>query len=143
MDWEYAQHDANIVSDKSSGTFQMLMFDNGDNRVLDTNGTICGTGTACYSRVPIMELDEAAKTAKIDWVDNLSPTYSFFGGSARLLPNGNIEFDECGLSMSSPNAAVYEVTKTTPAQVVWQMNVNGQYAYRAIRIPSLYPGVQW
>jgi len=26
---------------------------------------------------------------------------------------------------------------------VWQMDIAGQWAYRAYRIPSLYPGVQW
>ena len=40
-------------------------------------------------------------------------------------------------------AAIYEVTHTTTPQIVWQMDVNGQFAYRANRLPSLYPGVQW
>jgi len=33
--------------------------------------------------------------ADITWVDKLTPVFSFFGGSARLLKNGNVEFDEC------------------------------------------------
>ena len=41
------------------------------------------------------------------------------------------------------NPAILEVTKTTPAQTVWQMQVAGQNIYRGFRIPSLYPGVQW
>jgi hypothetical protein len=28
-------------------------------------------------------------------------------------------------------------------QTVWQMDIQGQLAYRGYRIPSLYPGVQW
>jgi hypothetical protein len=141
IDWFYAQHDANVASTNSSGTFQLTLFDNGDNRVLDAGGDICGTTTPCVSRVPILQLDESAKTATIEWVDDLSPVYSFFGGSARLLTNGNVEFDECAPTASS--AAIYEVTKTTPPQTVWQMHIAGQNNYRGFRMPSLYPGVQW
>jgi arylsulfate sulfotransferase len=141
VDWFSAQHDANVITSNSSGIFQLILFDNGDNRVLDASGTICGTSTPCISRVPIMQLDESAKTATIEWVDNLSPAYSFFGGNARLLTNGNAEFDECAPTASS--AAIYEVTKTTPPQTVWQMKIAGQNVYRGFRMPSLYPGVQW
>ena len=97
IDWFYAQHDANVASMNSSGVFQLILFDNGNNRILDTSGNVCGTSTPCISRVPIMQLDESAKTATIEWVDNLSPVFSFFGGNARLLTNGNVEFDECAL----------------------------------------------
>ena len=148
QDWFYAQHDANIISPNSSGIFQLLLFDDGNLRVLDPSGTTCGSGTPCESRVPILQLDETSKTATIEWVDNAAPAYSSFGGSARLLQNGNVEFDECGLTITGTNtlankSAILEVTHTTPPQTVWQMQVNGQYAYRAFRIPSLYPGVQW
>ena len=141
IDWFYAQHDANVASMNSSGVFQLILFDNGNNRILDTSGNVCGTSTPCISRVPIMQLDESAKTATIEWVDNLSPVFSFFGGNARLLTNGNVEFDECGLTASS--SAIYEVTKTTPPQTVWQMQIPKQNVYRGFRMPSLYPGVQW
>ena len=142
-DWFYAQHDANVVSQNSDGDFQMLMFDNGNQRVLDSSGTICGTTTPCVSRVPFLDLDETNKTATIAWVDALAPVFSFFGGSARLLGNGNIEFDECAPTTPANNAAIFEVTKTSPPQTVWQMQIGGEYAYRGFRIPSLYPGVQW
>jgi len=142
VDWQYAQHDANVISSNSSGTFQMTMVDNGNNRVMDNSGDICGTSgqPACYSRIPIFQIDESAKTATLEWVDNLSPIYSYWGGNSRLLANGDMEFDECGLTNAS---AIYEVTKTTPPQNVWQMQITGQTAYRAYRMPSLYPGVQW
>lgn len=145
QDWQFGQHDANVISTNSSGTFQMTMFDNGFLRVIDSNGDVCGaTGQpACYSRVPIFQIDETGKTATLQWVDNLSPVYSFFGGSARLLANGDIEFAECAPTTPADTAAIYEVTKTTPPQTVWQMKITGQYAYRGIRIGSLYPGVQW
>jgi hypothetical protein len=88
------------------------------------------------SRVPISHL------ADITWVDKLAPIFSFFGGSARQLKNG--EFDKCAATpLPNQNAAVYEVTKTTPPTVVWQMQISGQYGYRVFRIPGMYPGVQW
>jgi len=143
-DWFNAQHDANIISTTSAGTLDVLLFDNGNQRVLDSSGTLCGTTTPCESRVPIIHLDEAAKTADITWIDKLAPLFSFFGGSARLLKNGNIEFDECAATpLPNQNAAIFEVTQTTPPVTVWSMQIAGQYAYRGIRIPSLYPGVQW
>ena len=140
QDWFYAQHDMTIISPNSSGIFEMLLFDNGNQRVLDANGTICGTATPCVSRVPILQVNESAKTAAIEWVDNLAPTFSVFGGSARLLSNGDVEFAEC--APNTQNATIYEVTRTTPPQVVWQLQA-GQNIYRGFRIPSLYPGVQW
>ena len=45
---------------------------------------------------------------------------------------------------ASTAASVYEVTQDpTNPQTVWQLQITGQNAYRAMRIPSLYPGVQW
>jgi arylsulfate sulfotransferase len=148
QDWFYAPHDVNIISPNSTGMFQLLLFDNGNQRVLDSIGTTCGTTVPCESRVPIMQLDETAKTATIEWVDDLDPLFSIFGGSARLLANGNVEFDECAPTVTGTNTTISkgvitEVTKTTPPQTVFQMTVTGQNAYRAFRIPSLYPGVQW
>jgi arylsulfate sulfotransferase len=140
QDWFYAQHDINIIGPDSDGIFQILLFDNGNQRVLDSEGTICGTSTPCTSRVPILQLDETNKTATVEWVDNLGPTFSNFGGSARLLKNGNVEFAECAPNTQIPT--IYEVTKTAPPQVVWQLHA-GQNIYRGFRIPSLYPGVQW
>jgi hypothetical protein len=142
VDWFSDQHDANVISANSSGVFQMLLFDNGNQRITGPGLNLCGP-IPCDSRVPLLQLDETGKTATIEWVDDLSPVLAFFGGSARLLQNGNIEFDECGLTTPANNSAVYEVTKTTPPQIVWQMQVTGEYAYRSFRIPSLYPGVQW
>jgi arylsulfate sulfotransferase len=41
------------------------------------------------------------------------------------------------------NAQVMEVTRQSPAQVVWQLDVSGQESYRTVHLPSLYPEVQW
>ena len=145
MDWFADQHDSNVISTTTAGTLDVLLFDNGNQHFVDSTTLCGGIGVApCDSRVPIIHLDETAKTAEITWIDELAPVFSFFGGSARLLQNGNIEFDECASTpLPANNAAIFEVTKTTPPVTVWSMQIAGQYAYRGIRIPSLYPGVQW
>jgi arylsulfate sulfotransferase len=143
VDWFYAQHGPSLVGPSSSGVFQIIIFDNGDNRL--TNGQACGQAptSPCYSRVPIFQVDEAAKTATITWQDTLG-LFSYFGGNAEVLPNNDVEFDECASAGSSAGAAVYEVTQDPlNPQTVWQMHIDGQDAYRAFRVPSLYPGVQW
>lgn len=163
VDWQYAQHDVNILSqgtekgaesqrnheelsregeENKADVFDLLLFDNGNSRVLDTSGDICGSGPNCYSRVVMFRLNERAQTAFLKWVDSL-PVFSNFGGSSRLLANGNIEFDECGLPGPVRQSAIYEMTQASPPLIVWQMQVTGWFAYRAFRIPSLYPGVKW
>ena len=57
-----------------------------------------------------------------------------------LLSNANIEFDLCGVGAGS---IVYEVTPQITSQTVWTMKSTGTFLYRAFRIPSMYPGVQW
>jgi arylsulfate sulfotransferase len=145
-DWFFAQHGPSFTTTNTSGQFGLTLFDNGDDRgVLDIIGGTCGvTGQpACYSTVPIFNIDETAFTATL-LSNQTIPNYSFFGGNAEVLANGNVEFDECGITNPPVyNAAVYEVTQTSTPQTVWEMQITGQYAYRAIRTPSLYPGVQW
>jgi arylsulfate sulfotransferase len=145
-DWFYAQHGPSFATTNTSGKFSLVLFDNGDDRGVSVlAGGTCGVAgqPSCYSKVPILQLDEAAKTATLAF-DPTTPDYSFFGGNAEILKNSHVEYDECGITaVPSNNAVVYEVTQTTPPQTVWQMQITGQYAYRAMRIPSLYPGVQW
>jgi arylsulfate sulfotransferase len=146
FDWFYAQHGPNFVTTNTSGKFSVVLFDNGDDRgVSVVAGGTCGvTGQpACYSTVPILNLDETAMTATMVF-NPTTPNYSFFGGNASVLSNGDVEYDECAAtSPPAQNAVIYEVTQASPPQTVWQMSVAGQYAYRGTRIPSLYPGVQW
>lgn len=143
-DWNYGQHYPFLMSPQSSGTFPLALFDNGNDRVVDANGNVCGGSTtpACYSRPVVFELDEFSKTATILWQDKL-PVFSPCCGSIDLLPNGDMEFDIASASSSPQVTRVEEVTHTDNSQLVWQMNVTGQLAYRATRLPSLYPGVQW
>jgi hypothetical protein len=52
-----------------------------------------------------------------------------------------VEYDLCGLT---PEAAqVFEVTDEANPQTVWNLSFSGNEVYRAYRLPSLYPGVQW
>ena len=145
-DWFYAQHAPSFATPNTSGKFSLVLFDNGDDRgVSVVAGGSCGaTGQpSCYSTVPILQLDETTKTATLAF-NPTTPDYSFFGGNAEILQNNDVEYDECGITaVPANNAAVYEITQTTPPQTVWQMQITGQYAYRAVRIPSLYPGVRW
>jgi hypothetical protein len=72
--------------------------------------------------------------------------YNWFGGNAEQLANGNEEYDLCGLGGTGAIAvgsSVYEVTQGSNPQTVWNLHVTGTNLYRAFRIPSFYPGVQW
>jgi arylsulfate sulfotransferase len=145
IDWNYGQHYPTVVSPNSAGVFQLMFFDNGNGRLVDANNDVCGAPgfVACYSSVPIFELNESAKTAQVLSQINLSPHYSICCGDALILPNGNIEYD-VALDVNTPNQSfIQEVTQEQTPQLLWQMNVTGQLMYRGFRIPSLYPGVAW
>jgi arylsulfate sulfotransferase len=142
-DWFYAQHGPSIVTKNTPGNFMLALFDNGDDRVFPS-GVSCGTAgePAClYSTVPVLEIDETAKTATLVFNPS-APSYSFFGGNAAVLSNGNLEYCE---SVGGPGIAgdILEISQQSSPQTVWKMLITGQYAYRGQRIPSLYPGVQW
>jgi len=138
-DWFYAQHGPSFVSTNTTGKFSLILFDNGDDRGTPNN---CGTTgqPACYSTVPLLQLDETAMTATLTFHPT-APAYSFFGGNAEVLKNGNVEYCE---SAGGPGTAgdIYEATQDSSAQTVWKL-VTGGFAYRGQRIPSFYPGVQW
>ena len=145
QDWFYGQHYANILSPNSTGTYNLMVFDDGDFRVLPPGGGLCGVPNEpkCYSRVPIYQIDENAMTATVVWQDNLSPVYTFWGGSAQQLPQGNVAFCLSAPSDDPMGGRYMEVTGDAMPQVVLQMEVQGQNAYRGVHVPSLYPGVQW
>jgi arylsulfate sulfotransferase len=140
--WFYAQHFPSLINTDGSAS-ALAIFDNGNLRILNASGTECGSsGPACYSRATIFRIDESTRMATVEWQDSPGP-YSFWGGSINQLPNKDVEFD-----MSTPfpgitESRVLEVTQTDMPQTVWQMDIQKGYAYRAYRIPSLYPSVSW
>ncbi|MGB9414836.1 MAG: aryl-sulfate sulfotransferase [Acidobacteriaceae bacterium] len=140
-DWFYAQHDVNFVSSNTTGSFKLAVMDNGDNRLFPS-ALVCGAAGApvCYTTVPIMQVDENAKTVSFLFHHPV-PTqyYSSFAGDTRVQPNANIEYNLAGVG---PVAYVLEKTPTETPQTVWKMSINTN-TYRAYRMPSLYPGVQW
>jgi len=144
-DWFYAQHGPSFFSSKTSGVFSLGLMDNGDDREF-SNGTNCAVqgNSLCYSTVPVMQLDENAKTAKFQFHQVLTPSlYNLWGGNADQLENGNVEYDLCGEQTSPASTQIFEVTNESTPQTVWNMLLTGANAYRAFRTPSLYPGVQW
>jgi arylsulfate sulfotransferase len=141
--WFYSQHFPSLVNTDAS-RMTLAIFDNGNLRILDDHGTTCGSSGApgCYSRATIFEIDEVTKIAALNWQDTPG-TYSFWGGSINQLANGNVEFDMTAPDPGIAGSRVLEVTQTDMPQVVWQMDIQGGAAYRAYRVPSLYPGVSW
>ena len=95
--WFYAQHGPSFVTSNTTGKFSLVLFDNGDDRVF-ASGVTCGSPgqpPCLFSTVPLFDLDETAKTATVAFHPT-TPAYSFFGGNAETLKNGNVEYDECG-----------------------------------------------
>lgn len=143
IEWNYGQHYPTILSPNSSGLFTFMFFNNGNNRLMNSSNVICsspGVG-ACYSSVPVFQVDEFTKTATV-LSEVFPPFYSICCGDALVLPNGNTEFDVAFDILGPPNTShIQEVTPTH--DLVWQMDISGQLAYRGLRVPSLYPGQRW
>jgi arylsulfate sulfotransferase len=143
-DWFYAQHGPSFATTNTTGMYAMVLFDNGDDRVF-ASGVTCGTTGAppcLYSTVPYFQINETDMTATL--VSNpTTPNYSFFGGNAEVLANGDIEFCESAGGPKGDTGTIYEMTQGGTPQQVWQMQIPGVYTYRGQRLPSFYPGVQW
>ncbi len=149
--WFSFQHFPSIINQTGSQT-TLALWDNGDGRVLDNTGTLCNAAPSfipCYSRAAVLKVDESAATMSADllWTNPLS-YFGVWGGSINQLDDGNVEFDLNAPAVApAPNVAsqVEEVTQSLTPQVVWQMDFTpaSANAYRAYRVPSLYPGVSW
>lgn len=64
-----------------------------------------------------------------------------FGRNVDLLANGDIEADFCAVQSGATIQEVNESTGTP--QIVWQAVAPGAGEFRAERLSSLYPGIQW
>lgn len=147
VNWFYAQHYPNIL-DINGSQMTLALIDNGNDRVMDTSGTLCGAAIPCYSRAVIFNIDEATHLANLSWQD-LPGLYSSWGGSIGVVDGGNVEYDlTAPFNTATPpgflqKSQVQEVTQEATPNVLWQMDIDGANAYRSYRIPSLYPGVTW
>jgi arylsulfate sulfotransferase len=149
--WFGNQHFPIILSQSGSET-TLAIFDNGDQRILNTDGETCAFVLnngypVCYSRPVIFQVDESSMVANIVWADPL-PNFGTWGGAINQFSNGNVEFelnDPLFPPLSNLASQVQEVTGTSTPQVLWQMNISptSANAYRAYRFPSLYNGVTW
>jgi len=145
--WFSYQHFPSLISQAGSQT-TLGLWDNGDYRVLTTSGTLCAIQATsdCYSRATVFQIDESSMVADLSW-EYLPGNFSLWGGSLVQLANGNIEFDlNAPFTAPAPNVAseVQEVTQTSTPELIWKMDIPvPMYAYRAYRVPSLYPGVTW
>jgi len=145
IEWNYGQHYPVFLGPNTAGVYSLMFFNNGNNRLINASNQICGgTGvTPCYSSVPIFQLNEYTKTAQVLWEDKLTPAYSICCGNVNQLSNSDLEWD-VAYDLNTPNVSyIQEVTQEQTPQLLWQMNITGQLAYRGFRIPSLYPGVEW
>jgi len=145
LQWNYGQHYPVLLGPNTAGIFPIMFFDNGNNRLVDTSNDVCGTAgqPACYSSVPIFTLDENAKTANLVQENSLAPAYSVCCGSTNLISNGDLEFDVAADVNRQDVSYIKEMTRDSTPQLVWEMSITDQLAYRGFRIPSLYPGVTW
>jgi arylsulfate sulfotransferase len=141
-DWNYGQHQPAIFGDRDAGVFDLGMMDNGNNRVMPDGKTCVGKGEPhCYTTAPIFRIDERAKTATLIFHKVFPPQqYSMWGGGVEQLSNGDVHIDLCFQGKASN---IYEVADTPDPKIVWHMHVARNNVYRAQRLPSLYPGVQW
>lgn len=141
-DWFYAQHGPAFQSDSTAGKFSLSVMDNGDDRALPGGCNGSGQPPCLYTTVPVLDIDEQAMTAALRFHQVIpADQYSFFGGTTTRLANGNLEYDLC--AEPSYTGIMREVTLGPAPQTVWQMTVSHSNVYRANRIPSLYPGVEW
>jgi hypothetical protein len=140
--WFYAQHFPYLVN-ASGSQLQLAIFDDGDLRIPAGGDAGCqGSYPNCYSRAVLLGVDESTKSAAVQW-QFLPDLYTIWGGSIVTLDNGDVEFDVTAPFGQTPASRVFEVTQTNNPEVVWQLDITGGDAYRAYRIPSLYPGVVW
>ena len=90
--------------------------------------------------MPLLEMDENAMTATL--VKNYAPgpsDFSYFGGNAEQLANGNFE----ATFASTANGGLVQELDPVSLQPVWQATTPGADQYHVNRWASLYPGVNW
>lgn len=153
LEWQYHQHSPEVTP---SGT--ILAFDNGTHRAsaFETKMPLADS----YSRVVEFRVDEDAMEVEQVWSYGGREGERFFSSFLsdvdRLPETGNAHVtdgarrsDAEGKQMSEPGpgvhrwARVFEVTHTSPAEIVFELHVKGEppmgwHVYRSEHIASLY-----
>ena len=143
-DWFYAQHGLSFFTPNTTGVYRLGLMDNGNDRIFPTGQVFCKpmtrTTPSCYSTVPVLELNETNMTATLITHYVPPPSYfTFFGGNAEQLANGNIHANFC----APLSGSIVQELNPQSLQVVWQGTTPNADQFHAYRWPSLYPGVQW
>jgi len=152
LEWSWHQHAPEITPD---GT--LLIYDNGPFRALPPNPQVLPP--EAYSRAVEYRIDDTARTVEEVWSYGGQGEEWFFSGfvsDADWLPEtDNILLANGGhirLPDGSPGvwdfgnhqwASFVEVTHSSPAEKVWEVVIDdparGWQAFRAERLPNLYP----
>jgi arylsulfate sulfotransferase len=121
-----------------TGSFQLALWDNGNDRVVDDAGDTCSpSGTPCYSTAAIFNVDETNMTASRAW--SYQTPFSYWGGSVQLLANNNVLFDETAPSDIQGSRSI-ETTQQANPPIIWTLTTPlVEPMYRVKLIPSLYP----
>lgn len=143
-DWFYAQHGASYFTPNTTGVFRLGLMDNGNDRISPTGQVLCqpyaATSAKCYSTMPLLQIDETNMTAAM--IAHYVPPdtyFSFFGGNAEPLANGDMEVNFC----ATLRGAFVQELDPQAKNVVWQGYTPNADQFHVYRLPSLYPGVQW
>ena len=128
----YHQHAPDITDE---GT--IMIFDNGNNRASPPDPVVPPEEN--FSRAVEYQINEETKEIDIVWEYGQfeeERLYAFFIGDADYLPlTGNALITFGGIQP----ARLIEVTRTTPAQKVFDLSLPNNFSYRSERLESLYP----
>lgn len=146
QDWFYAQHGMGFFSPNSTGVFKLGLMDNGNDRIFPapTGQVTCKphgpTSPNCYSTFPVFQIDESNMTATLIHHYEPGPSdFSFFGGNAEQLANGDMQVDFC----APLTGAIVQEFDPSGTNIVWQATTPYADQFHVDRLPSFYPGVQW
>jgi len=135
-DWFYAQH-APAIFHGGDDQFMLGVFDNGNLRPM--NGSPCILN--CFSRALILRVQEDRHFAEREW-QYLTNVFSAWGVYIERLNDDYIEVAMSQPDLTKVGSRIVQVTTDSEPLAVWQVDTDVLF-YRAFRLPSLYPGVQW
>ena len=136
--WQYHQHGAKITPNGN-----ILLYDNGNFRASPFDPPL----EEEFSRAVEYKVDQETMEITQVWEYGQFASeriYTDFLGDSDFLPKtGNVLITFGGIRDPERDperaARIIEVTHTTPAEVVFDLSMEGDNAYRSERISSLYP----